>query len=66
MLKLMENVKMISLNVIFLFKLNILELFLMINEIRADNGKHPLFWNNIIYEDSLIYIAFYKIYLVEN
>ena len=51
---------MISLNVIFLFKLNILELFLMINEIRAENGKRPLFWNNIIYEDSLKYIAFYK------
>ena len=38
----------------------------MINQIRADNGKSPLFWNNMIYEDSLIYKAFYKIYLVEN
>ena len=26
----------------------------MINEIRAANGKSPLVWNNIIYEDSLI------------
>ena len=44
-----ENVKMSLLNVLNLLIILYLELFAMINSIRADNSKRPFFWNNVVY-----------------